>query len=181
MRIPEHKADMCRSDRIIWNVPERSRTFQNEGGALRTRGARSARARTACCFRQRAAALPPRSRARAPAPLRHSCRAAGDSQLLSLSGQLLSPLWSTSLPLFSASLPLFPSLPLSNQPRPESAAMARHPAHCGGQAGAGSPTRAPRGSRARCRRRGGSGGTRAQAASRSGTCSPWRRTCPRRA
>jgi len=81
---------MCRSDRIIWNVPERSRTFQNDGGALRTRGARSARARTACCFRQRAAALPPRSRARAPAPLRHSCRAAGDSQLLSLSGQLLS-------------------------------------------------------------------------------------------
>jgi hypothetical protein len=112
MRIPEHKADMCRSDRIIWNVPERSRTFQNDGGALRTRGARSARARTACCFRQRAAALPPRSRARAPAPLRHSCRAAGDSQLLSLSGQRLS----LSSQLLSLSSPPFPS-PTSQGPR----------------------------------------------------------------
>ena len=119
MRIPEHKADMCRSDRIIWNVPERSRTFQNDGGALRTRGARSARARTACCFRQRAAALPPRSRARAPAPLRHSCRAAGDSQLLSLSGQLLSlsgQRLSLSSQLLSLSSPPFPS-PTSQGPR----------------------------------------------------------------
>jgi hypothetical protein len=95
--------------------------FQNDGGALRARGARSARARTACCFRQRAAALPPRSRARAPAPLRHSCRAAGGSQLLSLSSPP------------SLSLPLFPS-PTSQGPRAQKGApprALRRPGGCG--------------------------------------------------